>query len=237
MNRKPSILILNLLLMLPAMALADELDEIRGVLAKAIPGEKPDSIAQSAISDMYEVVYGMDVFYITKDGRYVLQGDVIDLQQGGNITESKRAAARLKTLGEIDEATMVVFAPKQVKHTLTVFTDIDCEYCRKFHSEITELNKHGIKVRYLAMPRTGLNTPSYHKAVTVWCSKDRNLALTSAKQENELVPLTCDSPVKQHMEVAKKLGIKGTPTLVLEDGQSIQGFMPVAEMIELLDKA
>lgn len=229
-------MILSGLLTLAPLTHADNFDEIRAALAAVIPGQTPDSIALSTIPGVYEVVYGVDVIYMTADGRHMLQGDIIDLSQRNNVTESRRAQARLKVLADINEDTMIVFTPKEVKHTLTVFTDIDCEYCRKMHGEMTELNKQGIKIRYLAFPRTGVDSPSYHKAVTVWCSKDRNQAITSAKADESLAQLTCENPVKQHMEAVKKLGIMGTPTLLLENGQTISGYVPAAELIVILDQ-
>ncbi|MEO5574278.1 MAG: thioredoxin fold domain-containing protein [Gammaproteobacteria bacterium] len=229
-------MILSLLLALPAVAGADELDALRSKLATLIPGQTADSINLSALPGVYEVVYGVDVFYITKDGQHLLQGDLIDLDGHNNITESTRALVRLKALSGINEDTMIVFAPKEVKHTLTVFTDIDCGYCRKLHGEMAELNKLGIKVRYLAFPRSGVDTPSYYKAVTVWCSKDRNQAMTHAKSDENLPQLTCENPVKQHLDVVKKLGIRGTPALILEDGQLVSGYVPAAELLKLLDQ-
>ncbi|MEO5702549.1 MAG: DsbC family protein [Gammaproteobacteria bacterium] len=231
-----SFLILSVLLALPVMTHADEFDAIRAALAEILPGQTPDSITLSSIPGVYEVIYDADVVYLTKDGRYMLQGDIIDLRQHSNVTESKRAQARLKALSEVNEDTMIVFGPKEAKHTLTVFTDIDCSYCRKLHSEITALNSHGIKVRYLALPRAGLDSPSYDKAVTVWCSKDRNQAMTSAKLDENLEKKTCDNPVKQHMALAKRLNVSGTPTMMLEDGQVIPGFLPVDKLIKLLDE-
>ena len=227
---------LSVLLTLSASIHADDLTGLHNTLAVAIPDAKPDSITLSAIPGLYEVVYGTDVFYMTKDGRYMLQGDVIDMDKHQNTTEAKRAEVRLKELGAVTEDSMIVFAPKETKHTLTIFTDIDCAYCRKLHSEMAELNKQGIRIRYLAFPRAGLDSPSYDKAVTVWCSKDRNQAMTSAKSGEDLEKKTCDNPVKQHMALAKKLNVTGTPTMMLEDGQLIPGFIPADKLIKLLDE-
>jgi len=227
---------MSLLLTLSAPVHADDLTGIRNTLSAAIPDAKPDAITPSAIPGLYEIVYGTDVFYMTKDGRYMLQGDVIDMDQRRNATEAKRSEVRLKEISAIAEDNMIVFAPKETRHTLTVFTDIDCDYCRKMHSEMAELNGYGIKVRYLAFPRAGLDSPSYDKAVTVWCSKDRNQAMSSAKSGEDLKKKTCDNPVKQHMALAKKLNVKGTPTLILEDGQIIPGFVPADRLIKLLDE-
>ena len=125
------------------------------------------------IPGLFEVSYGPDVIYISKDGHYVLQGDLIDAETRQNLTESVRASARLKLINALDQKTMIVFAPQNVKHTVTVFTDVDCAFCRKLHSQIADYNRFGIAIRYLAFPRTGVNTESYYKAVSVWCSADR----------------------------------------------------------------
>ncbi|MDO9372369.1 MAG: DsbC family protein, partial [Gammaproteobacteria bacterium] len=127
---------------------ADEMAKINKALETLLPGKKPDSVTASAIPGVYEISYGATLLYMTQDGRYLIRGDVIDVAQQENLTELKRNQARLKVINGISENSMIVFAPKQVKHTITVFTDIDCGYCRKMHGEMAQLNKYGIKVRY-----------------------------------------------------------------------------------------
>lgn len=214
----------------------DDLAAINKVLQHLIPGAKPDSIGESAVPGLYQVSYGPDVIYITRDGRYVLQGDLLKTDTRENLTESIRSAARLKLINALDPKGMIVFAPKQVKHTVTVFTDVDCAFCRKLHSQIAEYNKLGIAIRYLAFPRTGVNTESYYKAVSVWCSADRRAALTEAKLGEPLKKMTCDNPVRQHMALADKLGVNATPTLILEDGSLVSGYIPPAQMSKMLDQ-
>ncbi len=229
-------ILITLMTMLSFAAHADELADVNKALAGIIPNQKPDNVKLSPIPGLYEVTYGSDIFYVSKDGRYVIQGDVIDTSQHKNITELQRAAERIKLVSALDEKDMVVFSPKEVKHTITVFADVDCQYCRKMHKEVAELNKAGIKVRYLAFPRTGIDTPSYYKMVSVWCAKDRNSAITKAEADEPIEEKTCTNPVKQHLAVAKKLGITGTPTLLFEDGQLVPGYIPAAQLIKALDE-
>lgn len=225
-----------LLCALVSVEAADETAQINKALATLLPGKKPDSVTASAIPGVYEISYGATLLYMTQDGRYLIRGDVIDMAQQQNLTELKRNQARLKVINGISENSMIVFAPKQVKHTITVFTDIDCGYCRKLHGEMAQLNKYGIRVRYVAYPRTGIDSPSYVKAVSVWCAKDRNAALTHAKADEDVPQKTCDNPVKQHMQAAKQVGVSGTPTLVLEDGSLLQGYVPAEQLIGMLDE-
>ena len=212
-----------------------DLGTVNKALAELFPESKPDSIVASPLPGLYEAVYGTQVIYISQDGRYVLQGDLLDVQQHENLTELKRSISRLKVLSGLNEKDMIIFSPKQVKHTVTVFTDIDCAYCRKLHKEMAELNDHGIRVRYVAYPRAGVDSPSYYKAVSVWCAKDRNAAITAAKADQAIEQKTCDNPVKLHMQAAKQLGIAGTPTLVLEDGSMVKGYVPANQLIQFFD--
>ena len=219
---------------------ADDADivQVKKALELVAPGAKPDSIVATALPGLYEVTVGIEVVYISKDGRYMLQGDLVDVQTQKNLTEAKRAIGRLKLVNAVSESAMVVFTPKnqKVKHTLTVFTDVDCAYCRKMHTEMPELNRQGIKVRYLMFPRSGKNTPSYDKAVSAWCSKDRNAALTRAKATGDIERKVCANPVDQHMALVERLGLTGTPALMLENGRIVPGYVPVQRLSKLLDE-
>lgn len=229
------ILLSSIALAMSVTVVADELAGLKKMLTEKIPGVKPDSITKTPIPNLYEIVYGTHVFYSTKDGQFAVEGDLLDLNQRVNLTEAKRSAERLKIIKKVPQDTMIVFSPKQVKHTLTVFTDIDCGFCRKLHREMTAMQKHGIQVRYLFYPQTGVATPSYDKAVTVWCAKDRPAALTAAKLGEPQKPATCANPIQQHMKLARDLDIQGTPMLLLEDGEILEGFGSIDELIKILE--
>lgn len=211
-------------------------DKLRVALKKMISAE-PDSIKASQMPGMYEVLYGLDVIYVSENGRYLINGSMIDLDSGKNLTEDKRSEGRKDLIGSIDESKMIIFSPEKVKHSVTVFTDIDCMYCRRMHTEIEELNKRGIEVRYLFFPRAGLNSKSYKKAVSVWCSKNQQDALTQAKLGKPVDEKVCDNPIDEHMALVKKLGLTGTPASVLGNGQILPGYLPVERYEQVLRDA
>ena len=217
---------------------AEDVSVIKKVLAELMPQAKADSVKPAGFPGMYEAVFGPQIIYISGDGRYMLEGDLYDLKNRMNLTETKRRVGRAKTIRDIDEKTMVVFSPAadKVKHTITAFTDIDCGYCRKMHKQIAEYNKLGIAMRYLSYPRSGINTPSYFKAVSVWCSDDRQAAMTKAKAGETLAKANCETPIKAHMDAAKLVGVTGTPTLVLENGRVIPGYVEPKRLIQILDE-
>jgi len=212
-----------------------EVKAITKVFSEVIPGAKPDTVSPSTIPGVYEVVYGAQVIYMSKDGRYAIQGDLIDLKSRVNVTEGARSVQRTKLVKKIDEDSTIVFEPKNVKHTITVFTDIDCGYCRKLHREMDQYTDLGIKVRYLAFPRSGVNTDSYYKAVTVWCSDDKKQAMTDAKAGVKQERKTCDNPVIDHMKLAEQFSVSGTPTIVMENGEVVPGYVPAARLSRMLD--
>jgi len=209
---------------------------LKTALARIFPGRQADSINPAPIAGLYEVIYGADIYYLTADGKHLIQGDIFALDSQTNITESRRAAGRARLMATVDPETMIIFKPDKTRYIVSVFTDIDCGYCRKLHSEIDSYLARGIEIRYLAYPRSGLNTPSYFKAVTAWCSKDRQQALTVAKTGAEIKYQTCDNPVAEHMAVARKVGVTGTPTLILSDGSMLPGYVPADRLIHYLDE-
>ena len=204
-------------------------------LQAALGGQQPDSVAPAPISGLYEVVVGGQILYLSGDGRFALQGDVIDLGSRENLTENRRGELRGKAIAALNEKDMVVFTPEgAVKHTVTIFTDIDCGYCRKMHSQIAAYNKEGIKIRYLMFPREGIGSESYNKAVAVWCADDRPAALTQAKRGETVPNKTCENPVQAQFELGQKLGVRGTPSLILESGEMLPGYVPPTQLAELL---
>jgi thiol:disulfide interchange protein DsbC len=207
-------------------------------LETVLEGEKPDSVSPTDIPGLYEVVMKSQVLYLSQDGRFAIQGNLIDLKARSNLTQTRLDNLRAKVVATVSEDKMIIFAPAEpAKHTVTVFTDIDCGYCRKFHSEINSYNQNGIKVRYLLYPRTGIDSDSYNKAVSVWCAQDRQEALTRAKRGETIEQKSCPNPVKEEYELGRSLGLQGTPTIVLENGQMLPGYVSAADLAKMLDKA
>ncbi|OQW91981.1 MAG: hypothetical protein BWK79_15665 [Beggiatoa sp. IS2] len=195
------------------------------------------TVAPAAITGLYEVVIGSEIIYISADGRYlIVNGDMIETQTRENLTDNKRGEFRKKTLDTLNENEMVVFAPKEgeTKYTINVFTDVDCGYCKKFHSGIDKLTAGGVKVRYLAFPRAGAGSKTYDKMVSVWCSEDRQKAMTDAKADLSVPELKCDNSVQKEYELGQSIGVNGTPALLLSDGKLIPGYVPPEQLIALL---
>ncbi len=210
---------------------------VRAAVEKMTQGSaKPDSIRPAAVKGLYEVVLGTQVVYVSADGRYLLNGDLIDVAQRRNISDERRSVLYKAAIDKVGEKSMIVYAPEKVKHTVTIFTDIDCPYCRKLHHEMENYNKAGIKIRYLAFPRAGIGSDSYKKAVSVWCAKDRAAAMTKAKNGQKVEEKSCDNPVKQHLELVQQLGVNATPTLFLEDGRRVPGYVPAERLIKILEQ-
>ena len=204
-------------------------------LQAALNGEKPDSVTPSAIPGLFEVVLGGQVLYVSGDGRFVVQGDILDLEARANVTENRRGELRGQVIEAVSEKDMVVFAPEgPVKYTVTVFTDIDCGYCRKMHSQMAAYNKEGIKIRYLMFPREGLGSESFNKAISVWCADNRQEAMTKAKRGEAVENKACDNPVQAQYELGQKIGVRGTPSMVLEGGEMLPGYVPPTQLAQML---
>jgi thiol:disulfide interchange protein DsbC len=205
-------------------------------LAGKIPGAQPEDLRASPIPGVYELTRGADIAYVSADGKYAIAGDLYEINSNNNLTENKRRGARAKLLSAIPDSETLVFSPPNPKYTVNVFTDVDCGYCRKLHSQMAEYNRLGIRVRYLFYPRSGPDTESWDKAEEVWCSKDRNAALTRAKLGEKLsAPKQCKgSPVARDYALGQKLNIGGTPALVLEDGELLPGYLPPAMLAQRL---
>jgi thiol:disulfide interchange protein DsbC len=212
---------------------ADE-DAIKQALAKSMPSVKVESVKPSEISGLYEVTVGGNIIYVSGDGKYLLQGHLIDVAARTDLTEEKLSGARKLALEKLGVDKMIVFKPKIGKYTVSIFTDIDCGYCRKLHSEIDQYMAEGITIQYLFFPRAGKGSDSYHKAISVWCADDRKAALTAAKKGETPPTKTCVNPIDEHMQLAEAFEVKGTPMIVTEKGNIFPGYLPAKQLAEAL---
>jgi thiol:disulfide interchange protein DsbC len=222
-------------LLFAAAAQADE--DPRAVIAKQFPGTRVEDIRPTPVAGLYELSHGTEIVYVTADGKYALNGDLLNTANNDNITEAHRRATRAKLINAIPESEMLVFGPRDPKYTVTVFTDVDCAYCRQLHSQIAEYNRLGIRVRYLFYPRTGPNTESWTKAEEVWCSSNRNEALTRAKRGLPLETKACPNPVARHYALGQDFALQGTPAIVLANGDLIGGYVTPVELAQELQKS
>jgi thiol:disulfide interchange protein DsbC len=211
----------------------------RARIAQKFPGVKVDDIQPSQISGMYAVTLGADTAYVSADGKYLISGDLYDVDSRINLTELGRSTSRAKALAKLDEREMIVFASATVepKHTITVFTDVECGYCRKLHGEIEQLNKLGIRVRYMAYPRAGPGSEDWRKMESVWCAKDRKSAITDAKLGKDVKSASCGAtPVAKQYQLGEDMGVNGTPAIFTASGGYIGGYLPPAQMLAQLEE-
>jgi thiol:disulfide interchange protein DsbC len=208
----------------------------RAVLKEVVPQAKVDTVEAAPIPGFRQAIVGSQMVYISDDGQYMLQGTLYDAASRKDLTGARLAVDHKKKVDAVPLSKRIVFAPQgKPKYKITVFTDLDCGYCRKLHSQIAEYNKEGIEVDYLFFPRSGPNSPSYDKAVSVWCAKDRNGAFTAAKAGKTPTPAKCDNPVADEYNLGREVGVDGTPTIFAEDGSKIGGYLPPAEMLAKLE--
>ncbi len=220
--------------MLAALALVTPLasaaelgaQDVKAMIGKTFPGVQVDTVQDAPMPGFYEVVVGTRVVYVSDDGKYVLLGDLIDTEKRENLSELRRAELTSVKLAEVSPERMIVIAPDQPQRFITVFTDVDCPYCSRFHRDVPALNDAGVAVHYLLFPRTGVGSKSFERAVGVWCADDPVAMMGIAKAGGEVAPKECDNPVRDHLALGRAVGVQGTPAIFLDDGTMIPGYLP-----------
>lgn len=214
----------------------DEFDAVRTAMKSLVPNITVDSVKAAPIEGFAEVLLGAQLVYVSMDGKYLIDGQVIEVANRRNLSEAAKGEVRKAKLVNLSNDDLITFgAADNVKHQLYVFTDIDCGYCRRLHAQIDEYNQLGIEVNYLMFPRAGVGSHSFDKAVSVWCAADKNEALTIAKAGEEPEEATCSNPIEMHYELGKELGVTGTPALVTSSGTLLPGYVPPASLLTRLD--
>jgi thiol:disulfide interchange protein DsbC len=210
----------------------------RADVASRIPGTRAEQLRATPVQGIYELTRGAEIAYVTADGKYAITGDLYDLGANDDLTETHRREVRARLIAAFPQSDMLIFGPKDPKYTVTVFTDVDCGYCRKLHSEIAEYNRLGVQVRYLLYPRTGPNSEAWTKAEQVWCSPNRNEALTRAKLGQQLPVKACpNNPVARSWALGRDFALDGTPAIVLADGELLPGYVPPDVLVKHLQDA
>lgn len=243
MTTKTSILLGALVATLPIIAFAqadDSSAELKAVQQKV--GEMfdmigPEDVSSSPVDGWYTIHTGSIVAYISADGRYLLQGDLVDLDNQVNHSENVRNDSRRELMASVTDEQTILFTPEEIKYSVSVFTDVDCTYCRRLHNQIDQYLEHGIQVRYLMYPRNGPASRAWSTAEDVWCATDRQNALTMAKLDRDFPTNKCDaSAIQEHYIIGRDVGLSGTPAIVLEDGTLIGGYLAPDQLIATLEQ-
>lgn len=214
-----------------------ELEQVRQKIGGMFEMIEPESINRSQVDDWYVIQQGSIIAYVSGDGRYLLQGDLIDLDNSVNLSEQSRNDARRELMSTVSDNDVITFSPDEVKYSVSIFTDVECTYCRRLHGQIEEYLARGIEVRYLLYPRNGPASRAWNTAEDVWCAADRQSALTKAKLDQKFSTATCDSSmVQDHYVIGRDVGLSGTPAIVFDDGTLISGYLPPDQLVAQLEQ-
>lgn len=215
-----------------------QLEAVRAKVSSMFEAIDAEHVNPSPIEGWYIVQKGPIVAYISADGRYLMQGDLIDLDLQVNLTEQSRNSVRRELVASLEDDDSILFSPAEPKYSVTIFTDIDCTYCRRLHAQINEYMDLGIAVRYLLYPRNGPASRAWTKSEDVWCAQDRNQALTAAKLDRDFETTKCDaSMINKHYALGQGVGLSGTPAIVFDDGTLVGGYLPPAALSARLESA
>jgi thiol:disulfide interchange protein DsbC len=209
---------------------------VRAALLRLDPKMPIESIDGAPLKGFQQAIVGGQVLFVSNDGKYLVQGTVYDIDRKADVGEEAMQGLRAELLRTIPAKDRIVFAPKDPKYTVTVFTDVECGYCRKMHGEVAEYNKLGIAFEYVAYPRMGLGSEDFRKMVAVWCSADRRKALTDAKNDRPVAARQCTNPVTMHYALGQRMGLTGTPMVLTSGGVQLGGYVPPAQMRAMLDQ-
>lgn len=211
--------------------------EVRAAIKSLNPQAVVDSVKPAPVKGWMQATLGGSVIYFSEDGKYLMQGALMETSSRRNLTEEAQASARVGELKAIAKKDLIIFPAKgQTKHVVKVFTDIDCGYCRKLHNEMAQYTDLGIEVQYLFFPRAGMTSDSARKAIAVFCAADQRKAMTDAKNGVDPGNATCPNPVDHDYDMGQRMGVNGTPALLLEDGTLMPGYLPAPQLLAELDK-
>jgi len=221
-------------ILLSGLATAADEQAIEERIRALVPEVENLAIAETPVPGMMEVRLNNDIIYMSADGRFLMQGRLIDLETKQDLTDSAKSGLRREQIAALDDEDMVSFGPGDSEFELMVFTDTDCGYCRRLHEQIDEYVNAGIQIHYLAFPRAGVGSETYETMVSVWCAEDRQQAITTAKSGGKLPKAECENPVEEQYRLGQSLGVTGTPALLTTNGDLIPGYVPPDQLKQRL---
>ena len=232
-----NILLLIAIMLLVSCAKKDEVDlDIRKTVSNAYPDVVIDEI-KKIDDNFHEIIINKQIYYATNDGKYLIVGNVINLNTKESITENTKMNQRLSIIDSIDMKNFMIFKPKKTDHILTIFTDTSCPYCQKLHNEIPDLLENNIEIRYVLFSRNGNDVDAYQQLVSAWCSADKVDALEDLFSGDILDDVSnCENPIARNFDYAGLLSVEGTPTIFLEDGRIIPGYQNYKNILAFINK-
>lgn len=206
---------------------------IRTEMAKKFPYSKLISVSKTPYFGLYEVAFDDRLVYTDEKMTYLFSGNIIDMHTMKNLTE-----AREKQLYAIDFDTLpldLAIKKGNGKRRLAVFTDPNCQYCKKLEKEMVNLTNATVYIFVLP-----ILPGSEEKAKAIWCSPDRlkawedHMLMGVEPQSAKACDTTALNKISMH---AEKLKINVTPTLIFEDGVIKPGTLTLELLEEHLTEA
>jgi len=221
-----------------AVVAESALEVIEARILERLPGISITSLGETPVDGLYELVSDGQIYYVNESADYLIDGSIIRLSDRINLTDSRLGGIHMSLIGDIGEGNMLVYTPEtESPRSITVFTDISCGYCRRLHAEMDTLLEEGISVRYLLFPRAGLGSQGHKDLESVWCADDPQAAMTNAKAGGQIEPLTCDNPIEQHVALAERLGLRGTPLIYTDSGEKIPGYREAGALASMVNES
>ena len=213
-------------------------EDIRKILGEKLPEIEISSVGPSPVAGVFELISAGQIYYVTGDGKYIFDGNLIDMESRTNLTTARLGGVHMSLINAMGEDNMLIFQPeKSAERSITVFTDTSCPYCSKLHAEIDVLLEHGVSVRYLMFPRAGIGSQAHRDLESVWCADNQQEAMTTAKAGGSIPTKTCDNPIESHIALAEQVGLRGTPLIYIDDGQMIPGYRSADDLVEMIQNS
>jgi len=224
-----------LILSFTGMAGATDFEAVEARISGLVPDMSQVAISETPMPGFLQVRVGGDIVYMSEDGRYLVQGRMIDMDTQVDLTDQAMSGIRKEQLANLERSEFVTFGNGDSEYEVLVFTDPDCGYCRRLHEQIDAYVESGIRVNYLAFPRAGIGSPTHEKMVSIWCADDPQGAMDIAKSGGTPEPASCENPVAEQYELGKSVGVTGTPSILTFNGDIIPGYVPPQQLRERLE--
>jgi thiol:disulfide interchange protein DsbC len=238
-SRMASVFVLAGALLGSVAAIAEStIDEIGERITDRLPGFVVSSLTATEVQGLFEVVSDGRIYYIDESAEYLIDGSLIRLEDRLNVTDSRLGSIHMGLIEGVDEKNMLIYEPEEAStRSITVFTDISCGYCRRLHAEIDTLLEAGIRVRYLMFPRGGIGSQGHKDLESVWCADDPQGAMTNAKAGGKIEAKTCPNPIEEHVALAERLGLRGTPLIYTDSGEKIPGYREASALAQMINNS
>jgi thiol:disulfide interchange protein DsbC len=229
---------LLLIIVLLTNAAYANIEVVMDRLLPYFPNLTAERIQPSQLNGFYEVLIQTpqyEILYISDDGRFIVQGEVTDLNTMTSLSNSRLTAIKKQILDNIDEADKIIFKAENEQYVIHVFTDVDCPYCVRLHANMAEMNALGITVKYLAAPLAQLHPQAQSKMERIWCAEDKRKAIHDYKSRRTLPRSEpCDNPVAEQLAISQRLGVNGTPSIFFENGTNLPGYQDPQTLLQTI---